>query len=288
MFSMTIDLIPVRDRGAAAAMVTAVSYFGAAMLSDQWSFEFFQPRLLWVLSFGAAGMGILAFSRFGWTRQLAEQHRLPEYALGRFVQRRAGNNYRPKRHILSLIVIMFVIYFVDSLGFLRMLKVTPLMNASWQSPQFGDRLFIALVHVAGAFIAGVLYSALNKRQLFYWILGLFSLTHLQYSLHIRTTGEAEITLMMPLLYALAVSLYTVVNFAVWADLSTPETISINAVLGVGLSAWTATFLSTGLAIYWQGQGMTLERHIQIVDSIAFLAFISLSLQAYFGRKEPIV
>jgi hypothetical protein len=98
-------------------------------------------------------------------------------------------------------------------------------------------------------------------------------------------GEGEITLALPMLYALAVSLYTVVNFAIWADLSTPETIPMNAALGVALSAWTATFLSTGLAIFWQGQGMTLERHIQIVDSVAMIAFIGLILLAFFRKEE---
>ena len=62
------------------------------------------------------------------------------------------------------------------------------------------------------------------------------------------------------------------------------TISMNTAIGVALSAWTATFLSTGLAIFWQGQGMPLERHIQIVDSVAILAFIGLLVLAFF-RKE---
>jgi len=284
MFSTTADLIPVRDRGYAAALVTALSYFAAAVFSTQWTFEYFRHQFIWILLAGAAGVGILAFIQHPWIDALAQQYTNPAFGIGRFVRTRAGQVIRPSGRIKGLVLIMFLIYFVDSLGFLRMLKVPALMNSSWQSPLFTDRLFIAVVHVVGALIGGILYNSLNERHLFYWIFGLFALTHLQYSLHIRIMGEGEITLALPMLYAMAVSLYTVVNFAIWADLSTPETISMNTSIGVALSAWTATFLSTGLAIFWQGQGMPLERHIQIVDSVAMLAFIGLIVLAFF-RKE---
>ena len=93
--------------------------------------------------------------------------------------------------------------------------------------------------MVGALVAGVLYSSLHQRPLFLWILGIFTLTHLQYSIHIRTQAtSAALSLLM--LYALAVSLYTVVKFAIWADISTPDTICLNSALGVALSGRTAT------------------------------------------------
>jgi hypothetical protein len=61
-------------------------------------------------------------------------------------------------------------------------------------------------------------------------------------------------------------------FALWADLSTPDTICMRFALGVAFSGWTATFLSTALAIYLQGGGISLEHHIQIVDSLAIFFF----------------
>jgi hypothetical protein len=97
---------------------------------------------------------------------------------------------------------------------------------------------------------------------------------------VLTAGAA---LSMPMLYALAVSLYTVLNFALWADLSTPDTICMRSALGVALSAWTATFLSTALAIYLQGSGVSLEQHIQIVDALAML-FFTVALTLAFFRK----
>jgi MFS family permease len=285
MFSLTVDLVPVRQRGMAAALVTALAYFAAEILSAEWTFEFFQARLLLVLAIGTLGLGVLAFTQHPWLEIIARQHQQPSFTIGRFVRQQANQTFRLKRSVLGLVALMFGIYFIDSLGFLRLLNVPGFMEATWQSPHFGDRLFIAGMHVVGALIAGVLYQALNERHLFFWIFGLFALTHLQYSLHLKSTGDTVVTLAMPMLYALAVSLYTVVNFAIWADLSTPDTVSFNSALGVALSGWTATFLSTGLALFWQGIGFGLTLHIQIVDALAMLLFLVMLALAFFRKPE---
>lgn len=274
MFSMTVDLIPVRVRGVAAALVTASAYFAAETLSGQWTFEAFRRQSLLMLVGGVLGTGILAFLRHPWLDALSQQHELPVFARGRFS--RTGHS---NRRLLGLIITMFGIYFVDSLGFLRLLKTPLYMDSAWQSPDLDVRLFIAGAHMLGALVAGVLYTSLRERSLFLWIFGIFALTHLQYTFHIRM-GATNAVLSMPMLYALAVSLYTVINFAIWADLSTPDTISLNTALGVALSGWTATFLSTGLAIRW-GESLPLERHIQAVDSLAMLFFLAMLLLAYF-------
>jgi hypothetical protein len=223
---------------------------------------------------GVVGIGVLAFVSHPWLEELSRKHQLPAYGLGRFTRRKQSY-----RNLLGLILIMFGIYFVDSLGFLRLLKTPLYMESAWLSPDFDVRMFIAWTHVIAALVAGVLYASLRERPLFLWIFGIFALTHLQYSIHIRT-NPTNAVLLMPVLYALAVSLYTVVNFVIWADISTPDTISLNSALGVALSGWTATFLSTGLAIRW-GESLSLERHIQIVDSLATLFFLGMLLLAYF-------
>ena len=275
MFSMTVDLVPVRMRGGAAALVTASAYFAAESLSSAWTFEAFRLQSLWMLGGGALGVGVLAFIRHPWLEALSKQHQLPAFARGRFV--RQG---KVDRRLLGLIITMFAIYFVDSLGFLRLLKTPLYMAGAWQSPDIDIRLFIAGAHVIGALVAGVLYSSLRTRPLFLWIFGIFALTHLQYTFHIRAEFASNV-LSMPMLYALAVSLYTAVNFAIWADLSTPDTISLNAALGVALSGWTATFLSTALAIRW-GESLPLERHIQVVELLAMLFFLGMLALAYFS------
>jgi len=162
---------------------------------------------------------------------------------------------------------------LDSLGFLRLADTPAIFANSWQSPDLQVRLFIGLTHVAAALIAGVLYSALEERGLFLWIFGLFALVHLMYTFDLRLPGPSGQSLTEPMLYATAVSLYTVINFAIWADISTPETISRNAALGVAFSGFTATFLSTALALQFRLAGLPLELHLRIVDAIAMLLFI---------------
>lgn len=278
MFSMTVDLVPARMRGGAAALITACAYFAAEVLSSEWSFEFFRRQSLILLFIGSGGVGVLAFVRHPWLEVLAHQHDSPDYWTGRF-NGGQGESHR----LVVLIVMMFGVYFVDSLGFMRLLKTPLYMTSAWQSPDLNVRLFIAGTHVVGAMIAGVLYSILRERPLFLWVLGIFAVTHLQYSFHIRAQGVTA-PLSMPMLYALAVSLYTVINFAIWADISTPNTISLNAGLGVALSGWTATFTSTGLALHW-GKSISLERHIQIVDSLAILFFLAMMLVMFFDTHQ---
>jgi hypothetical protein len=88
---------------------------------------------------------------------------------------------------------------------------------------------------------------------------------------------------MPLFYSGAVSVYTVVNFAVWADLSTPETIGRHSAIGVGLAGFLATFLSTAVVLYTEGAGLSLAEHLRIVDALALLLTFLLIVAAYGHR-----
>ena len=185
----------------------------------------------------------------------------------------ATGNTRLDKGLVGLLVLMFGIYFVDSLGFLRIIATPSFVDAAWRSPELAPHLFIAGVHVVAALVAGVLYSALSRRYLFFWIFGIFALVHLMYTFPFRLGSGGQLA--TPMLYAIAVSLYTVLNFALWADLSTPESIGRNAALGVALSAWTATFASTALATQWRVSGMSAARHLQWVDAVAFLFFLAL-------------
>lgn len=278
MFSLTTDLVPVRWRGWAAALITALSYFAAAAFSGEWRFETFRQISLLLLLAGSPAIGLLAFLRHPRLDALATQHLRPNFAIGRYVRRGVS-----PRQFFGFLIAMFGIYFVDSLGFLRLLKTPLYMESAWQSPDIDIRLFIAITHVIGAMAAGALYTSLSLRPLILWVFGIFALTHLQYSFHIRVGAESGV-LSMPMLYALAVSLYTVLNFAIWADVSTPDTIPFNAALGVAFSGWTATFLSTSLAIAW-GEQLSLERHIQVVDSLAMLFFLALLIFTFLPNHK---
>ena len=282
IFGLTVDLVPVRARGYAGALIAAAAYFPAAVLSPNWTIENFAAGLVWLMLAGSIALGVLAWVPLGFVRQLAGQHLHPEYGLGRFVKIDEKGRIFVRRSLLVLFVLMFGIYFVDSLGFLRLSETPFFFEVAWQSPELQPRLMIGITHVVAALIAGILYAALNEKELFLWIFGIFALVHLMYTMTVRSSPVSEPNLTEPFLYAGAVSLYTVVNFAIWADVSTPHTISRNAALGVALSAWTATFLSTALALRMRMAGVALETHFRIVDSLAILFFLLVVLLLFFS------
>lgn len=283
-FSLTVDLIPMRDRGYVAACITALAYLAAPVLSSTWRIESFALQMLLVMPVGAIALGILSFGRFYFIEELAKQHQDPAFGLGRFVPINKRVAPTVRRKLLGFILLMFGVYFIDSLGFLRLIHTPLYVESAWLSPELSTRLFIGSTHVVAALVAGALYYALDERALFYWIFGLFALVHLMYTFPAPFNTGGGVTLAEPMLYSIAVSLYTVVNFAVWTDLSTPRTIGLNSALGVALSGFGATFLSTALAIQWRVGGMPVERHLSIVDALAMLFFVGLLGVAFLGIR----
>lgn len=280
-FSMTVDLIPVKDRGYAAALITGLVYAAAPALSGNWQIETFSRQMLWVMPLGVVGLGSLAFFPNPLVETLARQHHLPAFARGRFVKREKGLSGCWR--LMGLIGVMFGIFFVDSLGFLRIIDTPLYIHNNWLSADLAPRILLGIAHAVAALIAGVLYSNLGLKSLLTWVFGIFSLVHLMYTMETRIGPGLSISLALPLLYAVAVSIYTVINFALWADLSTPENISLNAALGVALSGWTATFLSTALSLRWRLRGMSLERHLSLVDALALMFFILLLISPFLPR-----
>jgi MFS family permease len=279
LFGMTVDLVPRQDRGYVASWVTGLAYFGAAAFPGDWQIESFGDSLAGLMAMGVIGLGAIAYGRWRFIDQLALQHHCPEFAWGRFLRRKANAQVTRNRKVLVIVGLMFGIFFIDSLGFLRILDTPVYMQSAWQSSEMGVRLFIALVHVLAALVGGILYARLDEKTLFLWIFGIFALVHFMYRIDASFSGQASLG--MPMLYAIAVSLYTVVNFAIWADLSTPGDITLNSALGVALSGWTATFLSTAVAIQWLNSGMAFETHLQIVNGFALLFFLLMVLIVYF-------
>lgn len=276
-FSLAVDLIPRASRGAAGAWITGLAYLGANLLPASWTIEDFSRPLMLLMPIGVLGLGLLAFYPFPWLKDLENLGDDPSFSQGRYIR-------QVDARFIALIVLMFGVFFTDSLGFLRLLETPVFMINAWQSREIGVRLLIGVVHFLAAVIGGVLYKNLDVRELFFWIFGIFALTHLISSFQIRTNANT-VPLAMTILYAISVSLYTVVNFSLWADLSTPETIGLNAALGVSLSGWTATFLSTALSIWMSGAGIGLERHLNITDAIAMLFFLGLILTGLFSPRR---
>lgn len=297
-FSLTTDLIPVRDRGYVAAAITAVAYFLAAVFSNPWQIEALRERLLLLLVPGAVGLGMLVLlATTGrtfvaqWVWELGQNHQQARFALGRFLHPEQGKQMHPNHRFWLFVGLMFGIFFIDSLGFLRIVDTPILVVGAWQAAAPTPRLIIGVFHVVAALIAGVLYTNLSQRNLFLWIFGLFTLTHFSYALSVWLLPETTIHgLGTPVLYATAVSLYTVVNFALWADFATPQTISWKTAVGVAFSGWMATFLSTAVAIRWQTNGLPLSEHLRLVESLALVFFLLMLLAGIWplrlsGKQE---
>ena len=176
------------------------------------------------------------------------------------------------RRLIIAAGLLFAVFFVDSLGFMRLVE-SPYVTAAWQSFDLLDRGTLIGAHVAGALVGGIFYSTFDERFP-PWIFGIFALVAMIYVLDVRI-GAFSQALVMAVLYAVAVSLYTVITFALWPDLSTPSTITRNVAIGVAVSGWTATFVSTAVALAWRSSGMDFERHLSTVAAVSLLILATL-------------
>lgn len=277
LFGLTCDLVPVQWRGAAAAVAASGAFLTATVFSSDWRIDQFAAQLLWLMVPGAVVLAAAAFLPSRVMALLAVQHLRPQYGVGRFSDRTRMTGRWPGRAFSVALVLMFGVYFIDSLGFIRLVDHPAYMGAAWHSNDVGILWAIGLTHVLAAALAGILYPALPPRVLLGWVFAVFALSQLSYVLHTLTTPESPATLGMPLLYAVPVSIYTVLNFALWADFSTPATIARNTALGVGISGWLASFLSTSLALWWAAVDLPFTEHLRAVAAISLLLLIATAL-----------
>lgn len=283
-FSLMADLIPVRLRGRAAAAVAGLAFFAAALYPLEWRIEEFAPVVLGPMLAGTVVLGVVSFRRFAVVDELGRQHE--SFGVGRYC--RPTPVATASAVFWAPVALMFTVFFIDSLGFLRIIDEPALISTSWQSTDLDVRLFIAVTHLVGAAMAGVLYTALGRRWVFAGAIGLFAFTHLLYTFQI-STGPAGVDppLALPLFYVLSVSFYTTLNFALWPDLSTSRTIGTNTALGVGIAGWLASFLSTSLALWSTGAGVSLLDHLRYVNALALLAVLAYPTVLYIGRVRTL-
>jgi MFS family permease len=292
-FSLAIDLIPVPDRGYVAAAVTAIAYFIANAVPLSWSVDVFSRVMVAAMVPGALVLGVFSFVRVdrldALLAELGTQHRA--FGTGRFCH--------PEIRTRSLafvvpVVLMFGVFFIDSLGFLRIIDTPSLLLSSWQSPELSTRLFIAVAHVVGAVMAGVIYVNYSLSRVFLWTFALFALTHVLYTSDLRLAAvfpsltQGATSPLNPAAYAVAVSFYTTLNFALWPDLSTASTVGTRSAVGIGVAGWLATFTSTALALYFQAAELTLLSHLNVVQALSLLLLFGLAVGLYAHRMVELV
>ncbi len=276
-FSFMSDFIAVPHRGTVAAVVAGLAFFAAALYPLEWRLEDFARVMTMAMVPAWLVLVWVAFGRSSIIDALAHQRQ--HLGPGRFCRNEPTANRGFE--FWSIVLVMFFVFFIDSLGFLRIIDEPAYISTSWQSMEVPTRLFIALSHVIGAGMAGVLYTAFGRRWLLTWVFGLFAFAHLLYTFHIRTAPAGfDPPLVLPLFYVLAVSFYTTLNFALWPDLSTSRNVGTNAALGVGIAGWLASFLSTSLALYSKASGISLLQHLTYVNALALLLAVGYPVALY--------
>jgi MFS family permease len=292
-FSLAVDLIPVPDRGPVAAIITAATYGLANAVPLAWSIDVFARVMVAAMLPGVLVLGVVVSGRVAAVEDILDALATQAEAFG------PGRFCRPdpvttrSLAFWSPVLLMFGVFFIDSLGFLRIIDTPALVLSSWQSPDLGPRLALAAVHVVGALMAGVLYVNFDRNGLFLSVFALFALTHVLYTSDLRlaalfpgVAGGAP-SIVNPLFYALTVSFYTTLNFALWPDLSTVDTVGTHTAIGIGMAGWLATFLSTAVALYLDHTEVTLLTHLNLVNALALLLLLGLAVGLYVRRAAAI-
>jgi MFS family permease len=292
-FSLAVELVPVADRGYVAAAITAIAYFAANAYPLAWSIDVFSRLMTAAMLPGMLVLAVLASGRVRAVESIltALETQREHSGQGRFCRPTAIET-RSLAFAVP-VVLMFGVFFVDSLGFLRIIDTPALLLSSWQSPALSTRLLIAIAHVVGAVMAGVIYANFGLRRVFLWTFAVFALTHVLYTSDLRiaqtfpTLGAGTGSVLNPMFYAVAVSFYTTLNFALWPDLSTAATVGTHSAIGVGLAGWLATFLSTALALYFQAADLSLLSHLNVVQALSLLLLFGLAVGVYVRRLVTI-
>ena len=126
-FSLAIDLVPVPDRGYVAAAITAIAYFFANAIPLSWSIDVFSQLMVAAMAPGIVVLAVLSFVRLdrldAILGTLGAQHET--YGTGRFCH---GERIQARSFAFVIpVVLMFGVFFIDSLGFLRIIDTPSLL-----------------------------------------------------------------------------------------------------------------------------------------------------------------
>jgi MFS family permease len=262
-----------------AAIITGVTYFVASTIPIDWSIENFVLQFKYPLVVGVIALGTVQILKISIVNSYFRFLKL-EYSI-------EENKYL-KKHSRSKIRYLFVItvlllatvFFVDSLGFIRLISTPEFIEQTWQSESWIPRISIGIGHILGAIVGAIMYKELEIEKVIVGIMLLFGVSHLALLISQLNTYFEGYSLMIPFIYAFSVSVYTVLNFVVWPDFSSGKNVSMISAIGVAIGGWFSTFISTSLALNWISSGMSFETHIRNVNSVIVLVLIFIILYLY--------
>lgn len=278
-FSLMLDLVAPGMRGYAAGAVAGCAFFLAALFPFEWTASNFAPAAAVVLAPVVVLLGFLSLSPTTAGRP-GRQQRDRQATTGGL----PGWTQITAAPVVVGLVLLFGAFFIDSLGFVRIIETPAYVDTSWQSTDLATRVSIGLTHVAGGLVAGVLYTKLRYLWLFAATFALFAAAQFLYVYDITVGGPSGLGLAMPLVYVLAVSCYTTVTFALWPDLATPETVGTYTAVGIGVGGWLATFTSTALALASDQLQLDIGTHLLVVGLLS-VVFLSLTVSLWYLAAE---
>lgn len=268
-FSLMLDLVAPGMRGYAAGAVTGCAFALAVLVPYEWAVGNFVPAAIAVLTPAAVALGAAA----GAPRLvdgLDPGDRTGRGARGadRTSERTRDQSWAVTAPLVGGVLLLFGAFFIDSLGFVRIIEQAQYVETSWQSSAITVRGTLAVTHVVGGLAAGVVYTKGRLLWVFMTAFALFGLAQCLYVYDIVVGGPSVLTTVIPLVYILAVSSYTTVAFALWPDLATPGTIGRYTAVGIGVGAWTATFSSTALALVSELVQLRIAWHLGVVAGLS--------------------
>jgi MFS family permease len=272
-FSLMLDLVPPGLRGYAAGAVAGCTFFLAALFPFEWVPGRFTPAAVVVLTPLVVLLGVLSVAPEALNTAVTHQRSARLDAL-------SAQSRLLRTPVVVGLVLLFGAFFVDSLGFVRILETPAYVDTSWQSADYATRLAIGVTHVVGGVVAGVVYTKFRYLWLFLVTFVLFAVAQFLYVYDIAVGGPSILGTAVPLVYVLAVSGYTTVTFALWPDLATPATVGTYTAVGVGVGGWLATFTSTALALVSDRRQVALDVHLLLVGIVSVL-FVLLTVSLWY-------
>ena len=270
-FSLMLDLVSPGLRGYAAGTVAGGAFFLAALFPFEWAAGEFVPAAVVVLAPVVVLLGVLSLSPGAVAVAFDRDSGASPLSLGGV----AGTVDLFRAPVTVGLVLLFGSFFVDSLGFVRIIETPAYVDSSWQSSERATRLAIAVTHVVGGLAAGVVYARRRYLLLFAASFTLFASAQLLYAYDIAVGGPAVLETVMPLVYVLAVACYTTVTFAIWPDLAEPGSVGTYTAVGIGIGGWLATFASTALALVSDQLSLGIGLHLLVVGLLSLL-FVALT------------
>ncbi len=264
VFSLLFDFVVPRYRGPAAGLAAGGAFALAALVPFEWTATAFRPAAIGVLTPVVGLVGLLAIAP-------AALRQIIPTGPQRTFQAQPSN--RAPVFVLT-VLLLFGAFFIDSLGFVRLLELPMYVETAWQSPAVDQRLLIAGTHLGSGLIGGLLFTRTGIRWLFPGVFGVFAVTQLLYAAGLVVALPAAIGTVLPLGYVTAVTWYTTAAFAVWAVVVTPETVGTRIAIGIGVGGWLATFLSTALALLAAQLQLAATLHLVIVGILSLMFLVA--------------